>query len=271
MCVYDGKKEWITWDSTKYIDDIPMWSKFLQRSGNKIREPPQGSDDSPIDPERVDLEAFPQFAKARWRNSTMEAGDCMYLPAWHLHYVRSFGRNIAGMYMFQVGTEFDEKSCKNVPTTSTPLGDFDILWNFPGAPNTAGHNQVKMGYPDWKKVFREPLSQMATGGKIQKSAFMQWYTQHFNNGGDGSDEDDAEDGNEGNEAQTEQAAKIFKSIAKGASSFDEAELYHNPKLAELFRTVACNTEGRPEQDLDTRIMRFDLAENKQQVRDTDEL
>merc|ERR1711865_503401 len=127
MCLYAGKKEWLLWDPAKYIDDIPMWSKYLKSKNGKLSVE-GGSDDSPIDPERVDLELFPQFAKAKWRNTTMEPGDCMYLPAWHLHYVRSSGRNIAGMYMFQTGTEYDEASCKDYPQTSTMLGDFDILW-----------------------------------------------------------------------------------------------------------------------------------------------
>merc|ERR1711939_116178 len=270
MCLYAGKKEWITWDPAKYIDDIPMWSKYLQRSGNRVL-PPQGSDDSPIDPERVDLESFPEFGKAHWRNTTMEPGDCMYLPAWHLHYVRSFGRNIAGMYMFQTGQQYDPSTCENVPKTSTPLGDFDILWNFPGAPNTAGHNQVKMGYPDWKKAFREPLAQMARGSKINKDAFVQWYAQHLAGGGGMQDGDDSDDGAGDNDMVTEQAENIFKNIAGQGGEIDVAELYRNQKLAELFRTVAVNQEGRPDQDMDTRIMRFDLASNKKQVRDTDEL
>ena len=61
-CVYAGKKEWILWDSAKYADKMPMWSDYLQTSNGKII-PPQGSDDSPIDPEKVDLDEFPQFAE----------------------------------------------------------------------------------------------------------------------------------------------------------------------------------------------------------------
>ena len=41
---------------------MPMWSNYLQTSNGKII-PPQGSDDSPIDPEKVDLDEFPQFAE----------------------------------------------------------------------------------------------------------------------------------------------------------------------------------------------------------------
>jgi hypothetical protein len=39
-------------------------------------------------------------------------GPIRYLPAHHLHYVRSWGRNLAGMYMFQV--------CKLPPAPPAP-------------------------------------------------------------------------------------------------------------------------------------------------------
>jgi len=284
MCLYAGKKEWILFDPTKYIDDIPMWSNYLQKGPGgydgraKGVNPPQGSDDSPIDPENVDLESFPQFAKARWRNTTMEAGDCMYLPAWHLHYVRSYGRNIAGMYMFQTGQKYDKESCKDAPMKTTPLGDFDILWNFPGAPQSAGHNQVKMGYIDWKKEFREPLAGLAQNGKIEKNSFVQWVTQHLGQGdADGQDQDDNDDGEEGgnsgaSEMVSKQADKIFHNVAgAGATHLDVDLLYKSGKMAELFRTVAVNREGRPEQDMDSRIMRFDLAGNNKKVEEKDDL
>ncbi len=35
---------------------------------------------------------------SRW---VQRAGDCTWTPAKHLHYVRSWGRNLASMWMFQ--------------------------------------------------------------------------------------------------------------------------------------------------------------------------
>jgi len=267
MCLYDGRKEWILWDP-EYVNKIPMWSKFLQHRNGRV-VPPQGSDDSPVDPERVDLEEFRGFEKVPWRNTTMEAGDCMYLPAWHIHYVRSWSRNIAGMYMFQTGQQFDPDSCKDYPSTSTPLGDFDILWNFPGAPSTAGYNMVKMGYPDWKRYHRESLARLGRGGQISKRSFVQWYSQMAGGGDEYDDGDDYDRG--GGADPSEQAANIFDNVAEGAKSMPLEELYCNGKMAELFRTLAVGSEGRPEQEMDSRIMRFDLVGSNKKVRDTDEL
>jgi hypothetical protein len=47
MCLYDGEKEWIFFDTQKYIDHIPMWSGYYDK---KVRRA-HGSDDSPIDGE----------------------------------------------------------------------------------------------------------------------------------------------------------------------------------------------------------------------------
>jgi len=212
----------------------------------------------------------------------MEAGDCMYLPAWHIHYVRSWGRNIAGMYMIQTGAKFDKATCdKGYPKESTPLGDFDILWNFPGAPNTAGYNQVKMGYPDWKRQFREPLAQYARNGRLSKEIFMSWFGQVFPKQG-GHEQDDDDDDNQDRRGSgviasegsaNNGGALVWASIAGSgdADSMPLSELYCNGKMAELFRTLAVGSEGRAEQDLDSRIARFDLQGNAKKVVERDDL
>ena len=198
----------------------------------------------------------------------MEAGDCMYLPAWHIHYVRSTGRNIAGMYMFQTGTKYDPDSCKDYPMKSTSLGDFDILWNFPGAPNTAGYNTVKMGYPDWKKQFRENIARYSRNGQLHKDIFLQWYSSAAGSLGGDEDGDDDDDVQQGRAAAG--GAHIWNSISNGKESIPVSELYCNPKLAELFRTVAVGGEGRGEQDLDSRIARFDLRGSSKKLEEHDE-
>ena len=48
-----------------------------------------------IDQERVDLNKFPGWAEAKHYHAVMGAGDCLLVPAFWLHQVRSTGRNIA--------------------------------------------------------------------------------------------------------------------------------------------------------------------------------
>ena len=113
MCLFSGTKEWIFIDPLTEIKDVPMWSEYYRRpcktsteNGSAFRCDdegccPRGSDDSPIDGERVDLLRFPEFAEAEWTHALVEAGDCLFVPAFHLHYVRSWGRNVAASYMWQ--------------------------------------------------------------------------------------------------------------------------------------------------------------------------
>ena len=181
--------------------------------------------------------------------------------------MRSTGRNIAGMYMFQTGTQYDPNSCKDYPKTSTPLGDFDILWNFPGAPNTAGYNTVKMGYPDWKKTFREHVAKHTRNGQLTREIFMQWYRSAAQQMGEGDGDDDSNEGDVAGEV----GARIFDSVSNGKDTIPLSDLYCNPKLAELFRTVAVGNEGgRGDQTLDSRIARFDLVGGTKKLQEQDE-
>eukprot|EP00434_Breviolum_minutum_P045713 symbB.v1.2.041042.t1/scaffold7772.1/size9363/1 len=135
--MFAGKKEWIMWDLRSESKKIPMWNEYYRGKGR-----PEGSDDSPIDGERVDLKRWPEFGKARWRNTTIEKGDCLYLPAHLLHYVRSWSddedpRIIALMTMFQTEESYDPRYCQDVPSHSY-LSDYDVMWGeFPGSKDAA--------------------------------------------------------------------------------------------------------------------------------------
>ena len=85
-----------------------MWSGYYNKDG------PRGSDDSPFDFERVNLKQFPDFVNAPWMNTTMEPGDCLYTPAWNLHYVRTIERSVAAMIMFRTEERFDEEACETL-------------------------------------------------------------------------------------------------------------------------------------------------------------
>ncbi|CAE8632489.1 unnamed protein product [Polarella glacialis] len=165
MCQFDGTKEWIMWDLSKEAHNIPMWSGLY----NQERHEAQGSDDSPIDPERVDLLRWPEFKKARWVNASLEAGDCLYTPAFLLHYVRSYGRNVAGMSMFQREEKYDPACNGAAVGEPLPLSKYDVMWSFPEEDRSLlGWNIVKMGYPNWKRNFLIPLAKLARKSKGQK-------------------------------------------------------------------------------------------------------
>jgi hypothetical protein len=245
MCLYDGEKEWFYWDLRDNIQHIPTWSSYYSQ---KHQRPLGGSDDSPIDGERVDLLQYPLFKKARWTNTTLRAGDCMYTPAYMMHYVRSTGRNIAAMYMFQTETKYDPDSCPEAARTeAAPLNQYDVLWEFPGlVKGGAGYNQVKMGYPNWKRAIREPMIQrLARKGKVSKRDMIQYVYQMLQ-----GEMDHSEVGDEIN--------AVFAAVG-ARETVQEATIYDSPVFDEFFRQLAVLQEGeRPEQEMDTRVLRYDL-------------
>jgi hypothetical protein len=175
MCVFSGKKEWIMWDLQKEQKKIPMWNEYYRHpsSGQEVG----GSDDSPIDGERVDLLRWPEFAKARWSNTTIEKGDCLYTPAHLLHYVRSSGddndgRNFALMTMFQTGERYDPNHCID-PPQYVRMSDYDTMWGeFPGSMEVPRcMNHIKMGFPDYKKEFLTRLARK----ELDKNEFIRYW------------------------------------------------------------------------------------------------
>jgi hypothetical protein len=167
MCQITGRKEWRFWDLREELDHIPMWSEFYPNT--------MSSDDSPIDPSNVDLEKYPEFAKARWRNTTLHAGECLLIPSRHaLHFVRSppGERNIG--FSVHVSRNYDNSSFYDCDDqvrnlTHSNLGKYDVMWPFPADPRESGYNQVRMGFGDWKRLALYSLQRIAKGVSLEDS------------------------------------------------------------------------------------------------------
>lgn len=183
MCQIVGRKEWRFWNLQTELEHIPMWSGFYPDT--------MSSDDSPIDPQDVDLVKFPNFTKARWMNTTLNPGECILIPSRHsLHFVRGFPneRNIG--FSVHVSRDYEIDSfygCDDMVTnlTHSNLSDFHVMWPFPGDPRESGYNTVRMGYSDWKHLaiyalrrIHQGLSLTAavselTNGRSERSKRMQ--------------------------------------------------------------------------------------------------
>ena len=158
MCQVDGRKEWRFWDLRTEADRIPMWSGFYPAT--------HASDDTPIDPLNVDLEKYPDFLHARWRNTTLNPGECLLIPSRHaLHFVRSFPteHNI-GFSVHVSPTEGAELyECEVGDREFSALGKFDVMWPFPGDPRESGYQKVRMGMSDWKQYALLALRRVNAG------------------------------------------------------------------------------------------------------------
>jgi hypothetical protein len=79
------------------------------------------------------------MANVNWTHGFIYPGDCLYTPAYHLHYVRSWGRNIAGMWIWMSLEEYQPGTCAAVNAdataasrTAVPLSEHEIMWDYPG-------------------------------------------------------------------------------------------------------------------------------------------
>lgn len=258
MCLFEGKKEWIMWDLTTESKHIPLWSNLYEQKTHSA----QGSDDSPIDGERVDLEQFPQFAKARWTNVTMNAGDCLYTPALHLHYVRSWDRNVAGMSMFQREERYDpECGGASPPKEPVPLSDYDTLWSFPEEDRSLlGWNIVKMGFPNWKRIYLFRLARLAEEGKLTLKKFAEIL----------------QDGRR----LTKEDKKRIKAVFKGLdadndgniNAHEQEALFQSRDLRYLAKDAAVGMEGgRGDQEEDVEREHYNLVGDTRSGKNVDEL
>jgi len=245
MCQITGAKEWFFWDLKDDIDHIPMWSEYYQKSTHTA----MGSDDSPIDGERVDLVKFPNFAKAKWYNTTMYPGDCLYTPALSLHYVRTTGRALAVMTMFQTEERYDAQcDVEAAHKANLTMADYDVMWSFPEEdPANLGWNMVKMGFPNWKRIYQGPLAQYAEarGGLTVKQLagiVKKWLEGGWN----------------------KQWSSRVKVAFKGATESDKLtaeDVWQSKPIRWLLKDVAIHAEGggRGDQEEGETVERYSLA------------
>jgi len=235
MCVFSGKKEWIFWNMQTEEKKIPMWNQYYK---HPKKGKSQGSDDSPIDGERVDLLRWPEFAKAKWSNTTIEKGDCLFTPANLLHYVRSWGdgpesRNFALMTMYQTEEVYDPTHCID-PPAYVPMSDYDTSWGeFPGSMEVPRcMNHIKMGYPNYKKTTLQKLA----AREVDKAGFVQYF-----------------------KAGAQQTGYAKKRIAAAWEKFSKEgnvgswaeKIFNSTAVLQLARDMACASQGHsgPERKL----------------------
>jgi len=223
MCVYSGHKQWVFIDTIKHADDVPLWENNFNRH-NPAES--RASDDSLIDGEYVDLLKYPAFANTTFSVVDQHAGDCLWIPAKYLHYVRSRGRNVGVSWMIQDKEIFDAAVCNPPPAEHLPLAQHDILWDFPGLKGEPEHNVIKMGFPNWARLRRQLAKKLKSRG-IGQSTFMQWYV---NQGG-----------------RREDAVLMFEEMAGIDSVLQDRELYSKAG-SKMFRRLAIGDDDDSEEE-----------------------
>ncbi|XP_013380535.1 uncharacterized protein LOC106151697 [Lingula anatina] len=85
---------------------------------------------SKIDMDMVNVFKHPEITQVPWTYSTLKPGDCIYVPAGHLHQVRSYGRSISYTILWAPVPQFSASDCEGKPDRDIPLSEVTFTWAY---------------------------------------------------------------------------------------------------------------------------------------------
>eukprot|EP00117_Sycon_ciliatum_P033883 scpid40626/ scgid25973/ JmjC domain-containing protein 7; Jumonji domain-containing protein 7 len=140
---------------------------------------------SPVNTDSIDLKKYPRIRDVPWGITTVEAGDCIYVPGGHYHQVRSYGLvNVAVSVLFSRlesphALGFDPAECRGLEPRFVPLSETpEILWAYPG------HGMMTMGCIDDNAMVSMIFS-MSDGKPVSKKQFFAQENTPFDQGDGG--------------------------------------------------------------------------------------
>lgn len=141
-CLMNGTKEW------KLIEY--KYEKSIYKAWEPEREV---GGYSRVNPEKVDLLKYPKVATVPWKFTTLNGGDCLYLPGSMYHQVKSYGANNFAVSLlfsrFDRRKTLDFSDCSNDSLSQSHyrvLSNFDVDWQY------QGWGTMTMGEPDLEFV-----------------------------------------------------------------------------------------------------------------------
>ena len=152
-CLLNGTKEWklIEYKNEKLIykawEPLPAYGGYSQININA-----------------VDMTKYPKVAETPWMFTTLQGGDCLYLPKSMWHHVKSYGtHNMAVSLLFSRWDDrknLNFRDCKNGTNDFMRLNDTIVDWEYPG------YGDMTMGNDDLENVRRQLYDLMMEEGKV---------------------------------------------------------------------------------------------------------
>ena len=158
QCLINGTKEW-KWVSLDDQDMIYRAEEDITFTGF-----------SRFDPDRVDLDKFPNVSKVSVLFANLNPGDCVYVPQKMYHHVKSEGTmNIAVNTQFSL-FKYDKKlnfsGCDASKISYKSPLDFEVDWPF------LGKGELTFLYPDLTHVLVRLLTLLKRKGENFQLALM---------------------------------------------------------------------------------------------------
>ncbi|PAA52999.1 hypothetical protein BOX15_Mlig007632g1 [Macrostomum lignano] len=158
-CMADGRKDFILIEH-KYKDNLKC-----------VEQPPgSGNGASTIDVDMVNMFDSPDVEKTPWRYTTLLPGDCLFIPAGHLHQVRSYGRSLSYTFLFRPVEDKNLGDCRALSKAVRGLDQFDLVWTIKD-----GYSQLKNEKLDADSLRSVLLSWVGKDGGLTFPVFQRNY------------------------------------------------------------------------------------------------
>nr|XP_002126088.2 lysine-specific demethylase 8-like [Ciona intestinalis] len=164
-CLIAGRKDFIM-VHPKFKD------RFEMKENKEI-----GNGYSTIDAEMVNVYDHPKVGKTAWKWSTLWPGDCIYLPAGHLHQVRSYGRSLSTSILWTPTRAFNDTGCA-VTNMSEPvaLSELSFIWKLYDGQRLINTDN----YDDPETLRHHLLALMRDDPKLPRERFFHYFEKARN-------------------------------------------------------------------------------------------
>lgn len=162
-CVVSGKKDWKLVE-LQYNDFMyQAWEGPLDRGYGGY---------SLINSEKVDAKRFPKVGNIpRWQFTTINAGDCLYLPSQMWHQVKSYGaenRAVAFLFsQFKGRKQLNLTKCGDKNPEPVFLADVDVDLQYPGTGiMSMGNNELESVMQELSEYIVDPKKGYITKRRV---------------------------------------------------------------------------------------------------------
>ncbi|KAK3745071.1 hypothetical protein QZH41_014551 [Actinostola sp. cb2023] len=159
-------------------EDIYVVTVMPDPMREEVQFPQFGSGFSMVDPDTINLDEYPSIPEVEWTYTTINAGDCIYIPSGYIHQVRSYARSISATMLFtaSVNNTFEPIGCEHATFEYTPMSKVNVQWTY-----KKGDRLIEMGFMNIEKFRKLLIDNMIEHGlkRITPEIFKEFIENAF--------------------------------------------------------------------------------------------
>ncbi|XP_039272410.1 bifunctional peptidase and arginyl-hydroxylase JMJD5-like [Styela clava] len=160
-CLVSGRKDFILYEP-EHVDIFDFEHDYQEGRG-----------ESKIDPEMVNMYEHPKISKTPWTWTTLKPGDCVFIPAGHLHQVRSYGRSLSFSTLWTPQKEFNDTGCAEADIERyTTMNELYFMWKLEDGQRVINSENFTS---DPEKLRHHLYSLLRDGDKLRRERFFKYF------------------------------------------------------------------------------------------------